>query len=101
MVTDLQGVRDRPMGYWLTDPAINSVNREYGKTDIGNIGIHNFFDKHECTTFCKDMGIDKKRPARRDLRPSPSLCKKSSSYSEEEVIKARRRYVPNLDVVPE
>ena len=100
MVTDIQGVRDRPRGYWLTDPAINSVKREYCKTNIESIGIHNFFDQHECTTICKCMGIDKKRPAQRDLRPS-SLYKKSSSYSEEEDIKARRRYVPNLDAVPE
>jgi hypothetical protein len=103
LVCDLQGVRDIPSkGYWLTDPAILSPGREYGSTDIGNAGIHNFFASHKCTTMCRSLGIDKKCPSQRHLRPSKGLVKRGSSYSAEKVVQKRiRRFLPRLDVIQE
>ncbi len=61
LVCDLQGVRDFG-GYQLTDPAIHSIDWQYGKTDMGNVGIRNFFCSHNCTSFCKYLAIENIRP---------------------------------------
>ncbi len=42
MVVDLQGVQRVKEGktfFYLTDPAINSINRSFGATDMGEQGI--------------------------------------------------------------
>lgn len=79
MVCDLQGVCDNPFavqqqkGSWvpsklqLTDPAINSVDQSYGKTDIGTAGIYNFFRHHRCADFCTKLNIQQKRPPQSEL----------------------------------
>lgn len=36
----------------LTDPAILSVDRSYGVTDLGPTGICSFFSNHKCNEFC-------------------------------------------------
>lgn len=100
LVCDLQGVRDNPKGYWLTDPAIHSPQQEYGNTDLGNVGIHNFFDTHKCTKCCNDLGIHKKWPQRGSHRPSGGLAQRSSSYCDADV-KKMNRFVPKLDVIQE
>ena len=63
LVCDLQGVRG-PSGYWLTDPAIHSLCREYGAPDRGEVGIREFFSTHKCNSFCKALGIETKLPGR-------------------------------------
>ena len=67
LVCDLQGVRDNPRGYWLTDPAINSVNKAYGATDCGMHGINAFFRHHKCNDFCKVLNIQNAWPSSREL----------------------------------
>ena len=65
IVCDLQGVRDITpsiVGYWLTDPAINSRSKRYGNTDLGHLGITLFFRSHRCTQFCRDLGLVGKVP---------------------------------------
>lgn len=108
LVCDLQGVRDNPRGYWLTDnprgywlteAAILSPGQKYGKTDIGNVGIHNFFDSHVCTTICESLGIEEKCPSQRKLQPSRGLRKRGSSYSGEHGVKRHNKFVPKLDAI--
>ena len=102
LVCDLQGVyNDDKTGYQLTDPAINSTELKYGKTDIGNIGIHNFFDSHICTPVCKSLGINRKRPSKRKIRASRNLAKRNSSYSGEDDVKGDNRLASRLDVIQE
>lgn len=101
LVCDLQGVCDNPKGYWLTDPAIHSPRQEYGITDLGNVGIHNFFATHVCTTFCKDLGIDNKRPLLSNLCLTMTIVQRSSSYSGAHVRTLNAFMVPTLDVIQE
>ena len=82
LVCDLQGVKDNPTGYWLTDPAIHSTSRSYGDTDLGNIGMHMFFTTHKCTEFCHALNLENKRPNRAVLKSNASLTKcRNTVYS--------------------
>ena len=54
MVSDIQGVKDGSR-YRLTDPAMLSVNREYGVTDTGIEGMAMFFLIHQCSGPCKGL----------------------------------------------
>ena len=54
MVADLQGVR-KSNSYFLTDPAILSVDNSYGPTDRGVEGMFMFFYNHKCNEFCKRL----------------------------------------------
>ena len=48
--------------YKLTDPAIMSINREYGVTDTGIEGMAMFFLVHGCSDICRGL-------------PKPTLAK--------------------------
>jgi hypothetical protein len=54
VLCDLQGgiqsQGGRPKQAVLTDPAILSLSKRYGSTDLGKEGIATFFHHHECTT---------------------------------------------------
>jgi hypothetical protein len=52
VLCDLQGGVYRD-GIVLTDPAVLSVQKEYGVTDLGPTGISTFFAQHTCNEFCK------------------------------------------------
>ena len=52
VLCDLQGGVYRD-GIVLTDPAVLSVQKEYGVTDLGPPGISTFFAQHTCNEFCK------------------------------------------------
>lgn len=58
MISDIQGSRTAD-GYILTDPCIHSVQdpHGYGVSDLGQIGIEEFFDKHKCNELCKDLDL--------------------------------------------
>ena len=52
IVCDLQGVKREGGKFILTDPAVCSVSRGYGSTDIGEQGICSFFANHVCNDIC-------------------------------------------------
>ena len=54
MIADLQGVRS-DKDYSLTDPAIMSLNGDYGETDTGVEGMLMFFLNHQCNNFCRHL----------------------------------------------
>lgn len=54
VVSDIQGVRCQSC-YMLTDPATQSVKREFGETDLGSEGIVRFLTTHVHTELCKHM----------------------------------------------
>ena len=60
LVCDLQGILDnegvRPK-FRLTDPAICSKERRYGKTDIGLSGIRNWCRTHRCSPVCRALNL--------------------------------------------
>lgn len=51
LLCDLQGVK-LDNDYKFTDPAIHSVQRKYGGTDLGSEGIMLFFLTHKCNSLC-------------------------------------------------
>lgn len=56
IVCDLQGryrSDRRRSRFELTDPAICSVSRSYGPTDLGSRGIESFFANHSVNEFCE------------------------------------------------
>lgn len=60
LVCDLQGILDcegRQPTFRLTDPAICSKDRRYGRTDIGLKGIRGFCRTHTCTAVCKALSL--------------------------------------------
>lgn len=60
LVCDLQGILDREgvrPAFCLTDPAICSKERRYGKTDIGINGIRNWCRTHNCSAVCKALSL--------------------------------------------
>lgn len=54
VVSDIQGVRCDTC-YMLTDPATQSIKREFGETDLGAEGIVRFLTTHKHTELCKHM----------------------------------------------
>lgn len=58
VITDLQGVYKNDK-YYLTDPAIQSFNRDFGNSDLGACGLLKFLLEHECSSLCRDWQIIK------------------------------------------
>ena len=59
-VCDLQGVK-YAYEYKLTDPAIHSVNREFGITDMGAMGMEYVLAHHSCNDICRQLGLQNPR----------------------------------------
>ena len=76
LVVDCQGVFDAAEGQFvLTDPAIHSLNDEpkqsqklqqqeqqkqqqrFGVTNLGELGMEQFFKTHRCNSICKALGL--------------------------------------------
>ena len=54
VVSDVQGVEKN--GYYLlTDPAVQSINQEYGSTDLGAYVILVFLAKHQHNQYCQHL----------------------------------------------
>lgn len=68
MIADLQGVKEES-AYFLTDPVILSLSKEYGPTDMGVEGMAMFFITHECNDICKSFP----RPSLGDIRYNPHV----------------------------
>eukprot|EP00092_Neocalanus_flemingeri_P012286 GFUD01013244.1.p1 GENE.GFUD01013244.1~~GFUD01013244.1.p1 ORF type:complete len:679 (-),score=176.64 GFUD01013244.1:244-2280(-) len=56
VVVDLQGI-ERSNEYGLTDPCINCKEPRFGSTNMGEVGIQEFFRTHKCNSVCKTMGL--------------------------------------------
>jgi len=59
LLCDLQGGITNSMVI-LTDPVILSHGNEYGFTDLGEIGISNWFTNHICNQYCDERWIKPK-----------------------------------------
>jgi len=55
MVSDIQGVKLSGNRYKLTDPAMLSITKEYGSSDMSVEGMAMFFLVHQCTDICKSL----------------------------------------------
>lgn len=54
IICDIQGVKKND-NYELTDPAVQSINKEYGDLDLGPSALINFVFTHKHNEFCKDL----------------------------------------------
>ena len=52
LICDIQGVNKKDK-YELTDPATQSINKEFGKSDMGPDSLINFVYSHKHNEFCK------------------------------------------------
>ena len=57
LICDLQGVKNGKK-YILTDPCIHSVERKYGMTDMGVVGMEQVMATHKCNNICHQLGLD-------------------------------------------
>uniref|UniRef100_A0A914Z546 Alpha-type protein kinase domain-containing protein n=1 Tax=Panagrolaimus superbus TaxID=310955 RepID=A0A914Z546_9BILA len=66
MVVDLQGIINHSDGKTtviLTDPAIHCTDKtRFGRMNLGEQGMDNFFTRHQCNPFCKALGLTVIRP---------------------------------------
>eukprot|EP01084_Bolivina_argentea_P124496 220602_1 len=67
LLCDAQGVRGEK-NYYITDPAILSVDGSYGMTDTGGEGIEQWFGCHECNAFCDKKWIKPAKMGKKSLR---------------------------------
>ena len=83
MVSDLQGVRVSDQKWILTDPQVLSSEEKlgknwkkgrFGRADMGDKGIREFFQKHKCTTLCKKLG-NTLRPPTEEERMQSMMCR--------------------------
>jgi len=56
VVVDLQGI-ERGDEFGLTDPCINCKEPRFGSTNMGQVGIDQFFRTHSCNRICKYMSL--------------------------------------------
>jgi hypothetical protein len=67
LVCDIQGVEDM-----YTDPQIHSVDRshKWGKGDMGQQGIVQFFNTHRCSSICEFLKLSKHSAKGSRVRPN-------------------------------
>jgi hypothetical protein len=59
IVSDLQGCLLMNTEYVLTDPAISCMEQQFTSTDLGELGILMFFEKHRCNQICRSLKLKK------------------------------------------
>jgi len=109
LVCDLQGryrynkFNKRESRYELTDPAICSIDRLYGPTDLGEKGIDTFFFNHKCNQFCNLNGELWLRPyaPAQWFEPSSGTSMFSSSVTDKLNLKSRATFKLGLDCITE
>lgn len=52
IVVDLQGTEEDDQ-YILTDPSIHCQDPKFGKTNLRDVGIKQFFKTHRCGSVCE------------------------------------------------
>ena len=78
IVVDLQGV-DRENKYILTDPSIHCQDPKFGNTNLGKVGIEQFFKTHKCSEICAAMRLPKnKRHIKSQFKTIGKCFRKSS-----------------------
>lgn len=84
LVTDIQGVRKKS-NYVLTDPAVQSIDKEYGEGDLGICGLILFLYKHKHNEYCRDLPwpSDKQFKKIKEIVHDKRFCKESSIYKED------------------
>lgn len=110
MISDIQGVRTSS-GYILTDPCVHSTRDPdgYGISDLGMVGIEEFFMRHKCNDLCIDLGLGvdgtdldlgycMRTRLRSDLRKSPA----EEKYPEQDTAWAKTKMatITEIDSMP-
>lgn len=70
LLCDLQGNLSRN-GPVITNPAVCSRTEQYGISDLGTVGIRNFFAHHKCNEYCSPNWI-KPRTYVKSFKPKKS-----------------------------
>ena len=67
IVVDLQGIEENNQ-FILTDPSINCIEPQFGRTNMGDTGIDQFFKTHRCGSVCEAMKLPKNNFMRSQIR---------------------------------
>ncbi|XP_068691898.1 alpha-protein kinase vwkA-like [Montipora foliosa] len=98
MVCDLQGVKCQ-YDYKLTDPVVHSVERLFGLTDLGVVGMESVLANHKCNFICQELRLQ--NPMKNVYIPGKS---RSTTYSfqltEEEKMRRQRGRSRYFQVMP-
>ena len=73
IVVDLQGI-DQDDQYILTDPSIHCEDPKFGKTNLGDVGIKQFFKTHRCGSVCEAMKLPKNKYMRSPIKSRLGNC---------------------------
>ena len=73
VVVDLQGI-SKEDSYILTDPSINCKEPKFGRTNLGDFGMHMFFKTHSCGSVCQAMGLKKNEHMGMNIRERVSAA---------------------------
>ena len=73
VVVDLQGI-SKEDSHVLTDPSINCKEPKFGRTNLGDFGMHMFFKTHSCGSVCKAMGLKKNEHMGMNIRERVSAA---------------------------
>ena len=82
LICDIQG-EEKYYSYELTDPAVQSIDKEYGESDLGPCSLINFLINHQHNELCKDLpwpnmdDMDKLNELRHDMY----IIQSSGAYS--------------------
>ena len=58
IVVHLQGIEENDQ-FILTNPSIHCIEPKFGRTNIGETGIKQFFKTHRCGSVCEVMKLPK------------------------------------------
>ena len=58
IVVDLQGIKENDQ-FILSNPSIHCIEPKFGRTNIGETGIKQFFKTHRCGSVCEVMKLPK------------------------------------------
>ena len=58
IVVDLQGIKENNQ-FILSNPSIHCIEPKFGRTNIGETGIKQFFKTHRCGSVCEVMKLPK------------------------------------------
>lgn len=84
----LQGVKSWRK-FTLTDPAIHSLNQEFGSTDLGEYGMIQVLGNHQCNELCRELGLSNPYTGIY-VNSGPRSTTYSFQVTEQEILRARR-----------
>ena len=95
LVSDIQGVKKGDI-YELTDPAVQSINKEYGDTDLGAVGLIYFLSEHKHNSYCQSLPWPNNEEIKKIQKVSKCLRRKRGTSFKFELEGCNKDEIKNL-----